>query len=360
VRPPEQLWPPAAVVVCGWVIAVAVAVAADGYDRAPAWLLLIDLAVLLPVAVGSAYWIGRTLGGDVLATWFAAVLVLLPPAGLLYATSPFRDVYVDRVLVEAVGVADSGAFAAGALLVLAAALVVRSLAGDPRVAAAAGASASAAMLVEPRSALFLAGPVLAYALARRPVALGVVAVVAAVGVVATLLLRDADPGLDVSWAAFSGNMASLREYLWSNRVVQWLPIAGTIGLALRSPPVAGLIGGWFGAFAVAEGASPNLPVGDGTFFVAFVPALPAFALLVAALPLLVPGVAARFAARDALLEERQPLGEDRGLVGELRDDRRVVQQHEQDEERGDREQDRGRIGRDADPAGDGVQPAAPR
>jgi hypothetical protein len=360
VRSPRRWWPLGAAVAGGWLVAAAVAAAADGYDRAPGWLLLLDLVVLLPLAVGAAFSIGRTLGGDLLAAWFAAALVLLPPAGLLYAVSAYRDVYVDRVLVQAVGVADDGGFAAGALLLVSAALVVRSFGGDVRVAAAAGGAAAAAMLVEPRAALFLAGPVLAYPLARRPKALGGFAAVAALGVVATLVVRDVDPGLDVSWAAFTGNMDALREHLWSNRVLQWLPIAGAIGLALRSPPVAALVGGWFGAFAVAEGASPNLPVGDGSFFLAFVPALPALALLVAALPLLVPGVASRLAAHEALLEQRDTLGEDGGLVGELRDDRRVVQQHEQDEEGGDREQHGGRVGRDADPAGDGVQPAAPR
>ena len=54
------------------------------------------------------------------------------------------------------------------------------------------------------------------------------------------------------------------------------------------PAAALLVGGWFGAFALAWGASPNVDVGDGTFAVAFVPALPAFSLLVVSVPLLVP------------------------------------------------------------------------
>ena len=56
-----------------------------------------------------------------------------------------------------------------------------------------------------------------------------------------------------------------------------------------------------------------------------------------------------------LLEQREPLGEDRVLVGEPRDHRRVVQQHDQDEERTDRAEDRGRIRLDAEPAGDRVR-----
>ena len=60
------------------------------------------------------------------------------------------------------------------------------------------------------------------------------------------------------------------------------------------------------------------------------------------------------------LEQREPLREDRVLVGEPRDHRRVVQQHGEDEERRDGEEDRRRIRLDADPAGDRVQAAAPR
>ncbi len=298
-RPPSWFWPPAALVAAGWLAAAIVAAAAGDYDEAPAWLLLANQLVLLPAAVVSAYLIGWSLGGRLLAAWFGAVLVLLPLAGWAFALAPFRDTYVDRVLVHAYGLSDDGRFAAGALLLVAACLTVRSLAGDARLAAAAGAAAGAAVLVEPSASLFLVGPLLAYVAARSPRQLAVFAAVAAPLALATLLLRDVEPGLEVSWDGFSANMAGLREYLWSNRVLQWLPIAGAVGLARRSVPVALLVGGWFGAFALAEGASPNLPVGDGRFLAAFVPALPAFALLAAAIPLLVPGVPARLGARVA-------------------------------------------------------------
>src|ERR671919_461941 len=62
---------------------------------------------------------------------------------------------------------------------------------------------------------------------------------------------------------------------------------------------------------------------------------------------------------DALLEERQPLRELDVLVGELRDDGRVVEQHEEDEERRDREEHGRRVAGDPEPAGDRVQAAAP-
>src|SRR5262249_38599895 len=61
-----------------------------------------------------------------------------------------------------------------------------------------------------------------------------------------------------------------------------------------------------------------------------------------------------------LLEQREALREDRVLVGEPRDHRRVVQEHDEDEQRADRAEDRGRIRLDAEPPGDRVQSAAPQ
>ena len=47
-------------------------------------------------------------------------------------------------------------------------------------------------------------------------------------------------------------------------MLQWLPLAGAIGAARRSPPTGLLLGVWVGAFALAYGASPNVGIGDVT------------------------------------------------------------------------------------------------
>jgi len=60
-----------------------------------------------------------------------------------------------------------------------------------------------------------------------------------------------------------------------------------------------------------------------------------------------------------LFEQCESLREDRVLVGQPRDHRRVVQQHEEDEERADRTEDRRRVGLDSEPARDRVEPASP-
>jgi hypothetical protein len=298
VRLPDGWWPPAALVAAGWLVAAGVASWAGDSADAPTWLLLVDQLILLPAGIVALYAAGLLLGGRLLAAWAGAVLVLLPLAGWAYALAPYRDTYLRRVLVEAVGVADGGRFAAASLAAVAGALALYATReeGMPRLAAAAGLAAGAAVVVEPAAILATARPLLALAVARRPGGLAAFGLPVAAAAVVALVARDAGIGLDVSWDAFSANMAGLREYTWSNRVLQWLPLAGTIGLARVSRPAAALAAGWLAAFVLAEAASADRPVRDGSFFLALLPALPALALLVAAIPLLVPGLPARLEA----------------------------------------------------------------
>jgi len=300
VRLPEHWWAPVALVAGGWLVATLVASWAGEAADASSWQLLLNQAVLLPAAVLAVYDVGRRLGGLWLGVWFGVVLLALPLVGWAYALPVYRDTFRDRVLVEAVGGGAGGRFAAGALSAVAAALLLRALTDRGRILPlAAGIAAGLAIVVEPAACLFVVGAVLGCAAARRLDVLAVVAAPVALAAVIALLARDAGVGVDVSWDAFSANMAGLREYTWSNRVLQWLPFAGAIGLARRSWAAAALFGGWVGAFVLAEAASADRPVKSGAFFLAFLPALPALAVLVAAIPLLVPGLPARLAAATA-------------------------------------------------------------
>ena len=202
-------------------------------------------------------------------------------------------------------------------------------------------------------------------------------------------------------------MAGLREYFWSQRLLQWLPLAGASpsrdarALALLARRLDGLVRRRPRVAACARvRAARLLPR-------ACCPPCRPTSLLVAAIPLLVPtllrgsrlgseaglrfagyrlaadvllacsrrsslalvatgrlrpaaAVCAPRCSGDPLLEQREPLGEDHVLVGELRDHGRVVQQHREDEERRDGEEHGRRVAGDADPAGDRVQAAAPR
>ena len=91
-------------------------------------------------------------------------------------------------------------------------------------------------------------------------------------------------------------MANVREFFYSNRLLQWLPVAGAIGMLRVRRPAAALTAVWVAVATVVAVATPTSFEG-GRFFVDLVPAWPAYALLVAAIPALVPTLVARLGDR---------------------------------------------------------------
>jgi hypothetical protein len=91
-------------------------------------------------------------------------------------------------------------------------------------------------------------------------------------------------------------MANVREFFWSNRVLQWLPIAGAIGMFRLLRPAVALAGGWVATTAVIAVATPT-EFGGGRFFIELIPAWPAYALLVASIPALAPTLLVRLGSR---------------------------------------------------------------
>jgi hypothetical protein len=222
------------------------------------------------------------------------------------------------------------------LVVVAAALGLRSL--DPgaiREAALAGAVAGFAIGMKPANALFLVGAAAAYVLALRW--RGAVVFAAALAPAMLLLAvwkargTGSIPafGLDAahvaaSWSAhlplaesfwerfplhmddWRDNMSNLREFFWSARLAQWAPLAGALAVARRSVPAAGLLLGWLLAYVVVKGSSPVSSIEAGSFWRLVMPSFPAYVLLLAAIPLLVPTLPRRLGPRIAALPGRRP------------------------------------------------------
>ena len=89
-------------------------------------------------------------------------------------------------------------------------------------------------------------------------------------------------------------MDQLREFFWSARLAQWAPIAGLLAvLRVRRAPIAALLGGWLAAFLVVKGFSTRADIQANTFWRLLMPAWPAYLLLFASIPLLVPTFARR-------------------------------------------------------------------
>jgi hypothetical protein len=184
-------------------------------------------------------------------------------------------------------------------------------------ALAAGVAAGVAIGFKPSTALFLAGPALAMLAVRRfrgLVWMGV-ALLPSVIVLAVWKyrgygylplihsglgepVRHAAASVPVAlhlpdyvsfdWSQFERQLDLLREHFWSGRVVEWLIVAGLIAVGRRSLPALGLVGGWFVAFALAKGGYGQFSIEDSSLLRVLIPVIPAFVLLLAALPYLVP------------------------------------------------------------------------
>ena len=189
--------------------------------------------------------------------------------------------------------------------------------------------------MKPANALFLLGPAAAYLLARCWRSAGLFAVslapaivllsiwkdkgtgsIPALGAGSTHVAASAVPHLPLANSFFERfplhqddwerNMSNLREFFWSARLAQWAPLAGALALARRSLPASGLLLAWLLAYVAVKGSSPVASIESGSFWRLVMPALPAYVLLVAAIPLLVPTLPTRLGARIAALPGRRP------------------------------------------------------
>ena len=303
---PGILWP---------IVLSPVASVADTMDGVLAGAVLLNVLVLAPLALVAAYWVAARLGGQLLGVATVALWVLGPWLLLLFSLDSYGAVVRDRVLPLVLGLTAEPAFPAAVALVSSAALISTSL--DRRSlggAALAGLVAGAAVVVEPHSLLFLGGAAGAYVAARRISEAGAFALALAPALLAVVLWKaralDGPDPLSfgpVDWGQFTNNMAGLREFFWSQRLLEWLPLAGTIAVARRSVPLALLLGGWMLSFGVVEGSQPAAGLDDAGIFRVLLPALPAYVLLGAAIPLLVPTLALRLGTRlDPLSPSHRP------------------------------------------------------
>jgi hypothetical protein len=237
----------AAAVVLYWLTTLAIGVRAD-VEVGPRELL--NVVLLGPLSLLLAYRIGVRISGPALGAWTLLVWVALPWLAPLYTLSSYDATLRDEVLPLVVGLTPDGGYVEGVALL-----------------------AALALLLERRRVTLAAAGVLLAAL--------------------TVLWLSRLPVPDLSVDAFKANMAGLREYFWSHRVLQWLPVAGAIAVARRSVPVALALAAWLGGYVLFRAAQPDVGLADGELFQALLPVFPAFALLAASLPLLVPTLAAR-------------------------------------------------------------------
>ncbi|HXR12907.1 MAG TPA: hypothetical protein VN770_11465 [Gaiellaceae bacterium] len=268
------------------------------------FVVLLNVLVLMPIALASVYGIGRRIGGRLFGYWTAALWILVPLVGIKYADAGYHQRYTEFLLPQSLGLTASSAFPSLVALAAAAYFVVRAVQEDDAFDAVfAGLLAGLALAIDPPNAPFLAGAGLALLVARRWSAL-VRFGLAVLPFFLVLLVWtghgvDLHPHVDASWHTLTGQFAGLQENFWSARVAEWLPVGGAVALLRRSRPVAALVAGWFACVIVVTWA--NARGGDiysTSVLQHTIPAIPAALLLLAAIPLLAPGLPHRLPAPE--------------------------------------------------------------
>lgn len=290
-------------------------------------LIVLNVVVLGPVALLCVYGIGTRIGGRLLGYWAAFLWVIAPFAAIPLFVDRYHEKWVDHFMPQALGLTAMGDYPSTVLVLAAALFVVRSLPADRLAdAALAGILLGAAGGLKPPNLLVAFGAALAYLVARRwrgglifaaavapsllvlafwkyrglgevpALSLEQTRVAARAGPIALDLSLDRYLELDVDhWRT---QMGQLREFFWSARLAQWVPFAGLLAvLRMRRGAIAALLAGWLGAFLVVKGFSPKADIQANTFWRLLMPAWPAYLLLFASIPLVIPTLASRLGER---------------------------------------------------------------
>ena len=299
-------------------------------------IVLFNVLVLLPVAMLTLYGIATRLGGRLFGYWTLALWIAVPFVGIAYTNLGYHQRYTELLLPQALGLTALADFPTMVAALVCVYFCVKVLFTErPQLldAAAAGIAAGAAIAIKPSTSLFLLGPALAFVYHRRFTALGVLVTAMAPALAGLAVWKERGlgripafgnalapeqvaagagvgplGGIDLhhyltrlNWSHLGNNLDLLREHFWSGRVLQWLVIAGLVGLARQSRTALLLFGGTFAAFAIVKGSYANASVEDGSVFRIMMPAFPAFIVLLASIPLLFPH------APTKLLRPRAPM-----------------------------------------------------
>ncbi len=290
-------------------------------------LVLLQVLVLGPIALLCVYGIAVRIGGRLLGYWASFLWVVAPFASIPLFVDRYQERWAEHFLPQALGLTAMSDFPSMVLVLAAALFVVRSLdAARLTDALLAGLLLGAAGATKPPNLLMGAGAALAYLVARRwraGLAFGAAVVPSllvlalwkerglgripafaldetrlAAGAALGVVSVDLDRYLELDFDHFRKQMDYLREFFWSARLVQWAPFAGLLAvIRVRRGAIAALLAGWLGAFLVVKGFSTRADIQANTFWRLLLPAWPAYLLLFASIPLLVPTLARRLGDR---------------------------------------------------------------
>jgi hypothetical protein len=305
----------------GWSILLlpVAAIAGPNLVSALPAMVLFNTLVLLPVALLCVYGIAARIAGRIFGYFAAMLWVFVPYLGILFVEPGYHQKYTELTLPQALGLTSVPDFPATVALVVSAYLCLRAL--DFRgwqLGAVAGLAAGYSIAIKPSNAIFLVTPVLLLLVERwralltfaaglapplltlalwKYRGLGELAAAPAepirlAGGAGDLLHRIHNPELN-SWGHLHQVLLGLREHFWIARVIEWLPLAGTVALLARSRRGLLLVVTWFAVYLLLKGTYIPASVDDASIWRILLPAFPAYVLLASSAVLLVPGARGR-------------------------------------------------------------------
>jgi dolichyl-phosphate-mannose-protein mannosyltransferase len=288
------------------------------------FIILLNVLVLMPVALVAAYGIGQRIGGRLFGYWVVALWILVPLIGIKYTDAGYHQRYTELLLPQSLGLTALSDFPSLVASIVAAYFALRAVQDDsPWDGLFAGLFAGVALGIKPSNAPLLVGIGLALLAARRWRSIGWLAVGVAPGILALavwkargegnlpilhsgaagthLVLAHAAPvvglGLHISryvhpsWSYFTAELHDVEQHFWSVRVLEWLTLAGTIGLLRRSWPLGLLFGGWFWTAIIVKWSTPGHgTIADSDLLRQTISTIPAALMLIAGVVLLFPGL----------------------------------------------------------------------
>jgi hypothetical protein len=271
-------------------------------------ILPLQVILLLPLGALGAYVLGARSAGRLIGYFSALVWTLAPLASLHYF--PGRR-WLDQTLPTVLGLTELRYLPAMLTVLLAGVLVLRAL-DERRLmdAAAAGVVAGFAIAIEPTNVVFLAAPLVAFGAARRLRELGAFVAALAPCLFTYLLWRERGLGhigslsqvllfpgtTHTSWQVnLQIRFTQLQSESWSPRVLEWIAVAGFIALLKRSPVKALFFGTWVAGYILLAGEYRTHDADSLASWHIWMPGFPAYAVLIASLPLLWPRSVGRLA-----------------------------------------------------------------
>jgi hypothetical protein len=300
-------------------------------------VIALNLLVLAPAAVVGMYLVGERIAGRLFGVWTAALWTLMPALGVALYDSRHRTFLVDFFLPTGLGLNALSDYAAMVCAIFCAYLVLRAVdANRLQDGLLAGILLGFLVLIKPANgplpvaAVVLLGVTLRFRALAGTIVAAIPAAIALViwkrtgtGVVpafsgggggggggggATSAAHNAHKYLNIDFQHIAVGLHDLKEVFWSFRLLEFLLIAGSIGLITRARWKGVFVVAWFVGFALVKGGVSYSNVYDTSLYRFLLPAWPAWSLIVAGVILCWPsGLAARAARRTAELTRAREL-----------------------------------------------------